>query len=92
MSHLKEYAPDGTTVLYSGDYSYDVAGQLTGETLDPSITLPTGTTTQTFDVDNRLLTHNGSAITFDADGNLTAIPSGVAPASYAASGLTTGPL
>ncbi len=37
---------------------------------------------QTFDADNRLLTHNGETVTIDADGNLTAIAAGVSPASY----------
>ena len=48
----------------------------------PSLSSLPSTVTQTFDADNRLLTHNGAATTFDADGNLLSIASGVAPASY----------
>lgn len=55
---------------------------MTGETLNPALVATAFTATQTFDHDNRLLTHNGAATTFDADGNLLTIASGVAPASY----------
>ncbi len=83
LTALTELAPDGTTVIYSGTHTYDLAGQLTSETLSPSIAPLAVSATQTFDADNRLLTHNGSAVTFDADGNLLTIASGVAPATYA---------
>lgn len=82
LTARKEYAPDGTTLIYSGAHGYDVAGQLTTETLLPVTTLVASTATQTFDHDNRLLTHNGAATTFDADGNLLTVASGVTPASY----------
>ena len=82
LTALRELAPDGTTVLYSGDYGYDLAGQLTSEALNP-VNLPglTGAI-ETFDRDNRLLTHNGAAATFDADGNLLSLASGLTPSAY----------
>ena len=82
LTQLSELAPDGTTVIYSGIHSYDLVGQLTGETLTPGITPLATNAAQTFDRDNRLLTHNGSAVTFDPVGNLLSIASGVAPVSY----------
>ena len=69
-------------MIYSGSHSYDAAGQLVGETLTPATQPVPVSAAQTFDRDNRLLTHNGAATTFDADGNLLSIASGVAPASY----------
>jgi RHS repeat-associated protein len=82
LTQLRELAADGVTLIYSGDHTYDVAGQLVGEVLFPALTPALVNTVQTFDRDNRLLTHNGAATTFDADGNLLTIASGVAPASY----------
>jgi RHS repeat-associated protein len=82
LLHLKEYASNGTTVFYASDCSYDAAGQLSAETVDPAIAVATLSVAQTFDVDNRLATHASATTTFDADGNLTAISSGVSPASY----------
>ncbi len=84
LEHLKEYAPNGTTILYSGDYRYDEANQLTGETINPAYVPVFFTHSQTFDNDNRLLTHNGESVTIDPDGNLTAIAiaAGVSPESY----------
>ncbi len=82
LTQVHEFAPDGTTLLYSGDHTYDLAGQLTGEVLFPSITPVTTAVAQTFDADNRLLTHNGAATTFDADGNLLSVASGLLPATY----------
>ncbi|MBL9217163.1 MAG: RHS repeat-associated core domain-containing protein [Opitutaceae bacterium] len=99
LTHLTELAPDGTTVIYSGAHSYDLAGQLTGETILPALAAAIVSTTQTFDADNRLLTHNGAATTFDADGNLLTVATGHTPSSYtydarnrltAAGGLTYG--
>ena len=77
-----ELAPDGVTVIYSGTHGYDAAGQLTAETLFPGISPVIVSVTQTFDSDNRLLTHNGAATTFDADGNLLSVASGLSPSSY----------
>ena len=82
LTQLTELAPNGSTVIYSGSHNYDVAGQLVGETLTPAPQPMAVSAVQTFDRDNRLLTHNGAAITFDSDGNLLSIASGVAPASY----------
>lgn len=82
LEHLKEIAADGTTILYAGDYRYDAANQLIGETLSPAFTPVFFTHSQSFDDDNRLLTHNGETVTIDADGNLTAIAAGVTPANY----------
>ena len=82
LTQIHELAPNGTSLLYAGDYGYDLAGQMTGETLTPAITPAIVSVAQTFDSDNRLLTHNGAATTFDADGNLLSIASGVAPANY----------
>lgn len=69
-------------MIYSGTHGYDAAGQLSGETLLPGLVPTVVDITQTYDTDNRLLTHNGAATTFDADGNLLTIAAGVAPASY----------
>jgi RHS repeat-associated protein len=82
LTQLTELASDGFTVIYSGTHSYDAAGQLIGETVLPGLAPVSVDLTQTFDRDNRLLTHQGAATTFDADGNLLSIASGVAPASY----------
>ena len=99
LTYLTELAPDGTTILYNGSHSYDAAGQLTGENIYPGITPAGVSTTQTFSADNRLLTHNGAATTFDADGNLLSVASGLTPSAYsydarnrltAAGGLTYG--
>lgn len=82
LTQLTELATDGVTVIYSGTHSYDDAGQLAGETLTPGLTPVVASVTQTFDADNRLLTHNGSATAFDADGNLLSVATGVTPSSY----------
>ena len=82
LSQLKEYAPDGTTLIYSADQAYDVAGRITAETLSPAVSFQADAVRQTFDRDNRLLTHNGAAASFDADGNLIAVAAGVAPANF----------
>jgi RHS repeat-associated protein len=82
LVQLTDLAPDGVTVIYSGTYTYDAAGQLTNETTVPALMPAPANATQTFDADNRLLTHNGAATTFDPNGNLLAIASGVTPASY----------
>lgn len=99
LTALTEFAPDGTTVIYSGANTYDAAGRLTGETLVPGIAPAAVSVIQAFDADNRLLTHNGAATTFDADGNLLSVASGLTPSAYsydarnrltAAGGLTYG--
>ncbi len=82
LTQLMEVAPDGVTVIYSGTHGYDAAGQLTAETLFPGISPVIVSVTQAFDSDNRLLAHNGAATTYDADGNLLSVASGLAPASY----------
>lgn len=82
LTLLKEFAPDGITEIYSGTHVYDTAGQLTGETIAPSVTLGAVNVTQTFSADNRLLTHNSAVATFDADGNLLSVSSGVTPSTY----------
>ncbi len=82
LEHLKEYAPNGTTILYLNDCRYDAANRLIGETVNPAYTPVFFTHSQSFDADNRLLTHNGESVTSDADGNLTAIAAGVSPLSY----------
>jgi RHS repeat-associated protein len=82
LTSLVELAPDGVTVLYAATPTWDSAGQLTRELLNPIPTPVTTNVTQTFNADNRLLTHNAAAVTFDADGNLLTVVSGVSPASY----------
>jgi RHS repeat-associated protein len=82
LTKLTELAPDGVTVIYAGTYGFDAAGQLTNETLVPAISPAPPNHTQTFDTDDRLLTHVGAATTIDLDGNLLSIASGVSPASY----------
>jgi len=83
LTQVHELAPDGTTLIYSGDYIYDAASQLTSETLLPMVIPASSSATQTFDRDCRLLTHNGAPTFSDANGNLTSIASGVNPVSYA---------
>ena len=82
LTQLTELAADGTTVLFSGSHSYNLAGQLAREVLSPVITPQSISATQTFDTDNRLLMHNGAATTFDANGNLLSVASGLTPSSY----------
>ena len=82
LTQVADLKADQVTVIYSGSYGLDLAGQLTSETLVPALTPTASNATQTVDLDNRLLTFNGSAVTFDANGNLLSIASGVAPASY----------
>lgn len=82
LTQLTDLKADEETVIYSGTYGFDAAGELTGETLTPALAPVVPNVTQTFDQDNRLLTQNGSAVTFDVNGNLLSIASGVAPASY----------
>jgi RHS repeat-associated protein len=82
LSTLTELGADGVTVIYSSTHGYDAADRLTSESLMPTMPIPaTGTTTQTFDSDNRIATHNGQTATFDANGNLTALP-GLTPSSF----------
>ncbi|MDO8543894.1 MAG: colicin D domain-containing protein [Opitutaceae bacterium] len=84
LMQLREMAADGVTIIHANDaVTYDVAGQLIGETLTPALAPALYSAAQTFDRDNRLLTHNGAATSFDADGNLLSIASGVVPSSYA---------
>ena len=82
LTQLVELAPDGVTPIYAGTYGYDLAGQLTRETLNPAIVPKSVNASQSFDRDNRLLTHNGAATAFDSAGNLLSIASGVTPGSY----------
>jgi RHS repeat-associated protein len=83
LTQLRDYAPDGMTIIYSATYWFDMAGQLTAADLNPATTAVTSNVVQTFDQDDRLLTQNGNAATVDADGNLLSIASGVTPSSYA---------
>ena len=83
LTALTETGVDGVTAIHDSVIAYDLAGRVGGETLSPRMPVPlTGTVAQTFDVDNRLLTHNGQSATFDANGNLLALPGG-APAGLA---------
>jgi RHS repeat-associated protein len=82
LTQMTDLKADQQTVIFSGVYGFDLAGQLTNETLNPALAPTTANVTQTFDPDNRLLTHNESAATFDSNGNLLSIASGVSPASY----------
>ncbi|MBK8039904.1 MAG: RHS repeat-associated core domain-containing protein [Verrucomicrobiaceae bacterium] len=62
----------GATILAQYAYSYDLAGRIVAENPQPQ---PAAFTpppfTGTYDTGNRLATFNGSAVTFDADGNMT---------------------
>jgi RHS repeat-associated protein len=82
MLQLREIAADGISLLYSADHVFDAAGQLVGETAMPATASIAYSASQIFDHDNRLLTHNGAAVTHDPDGNLLSVASGVAPAAY----------
>jgi RHS repeat-associated protein len=99
LTQLNELAPDGITALYASEISYDLVGRIVGERMSPVMPVPSsGAFSQTFDVDNRLLTHNGQPTTFDLNGNLLSLPGG-SPSSFSydarnrlisASGLTYG--
>lgn len=82
LLQIAELAPDGVTVIFSGNYGFDAAGQITNETTVPVAPPPIANSTQTYDADNRLLSHNGAATTFDANGNLLAVAQGFSPATF----------
>ena len=68
LTQITDYAPNGTTMIYSAAYGYDLAGQLTSANLSPATVGVTPNVTQTADQDDRLLTQNGSAVTLTPTG------------------------
>jgi RHS repeat-associated protein len=82
LTQLTDLKADQSTVIHSASLGLDLAGQVTSETLVPALTPTVPNATQTVDSDNRLMTYNGSAVTFDPNGNLLTIANGVTPASY----------
>lgn len=66
----------GDTILHQYDYSYDGRGniasiQTDGEAIGENDYSALQDCTMEYDANNRLLTYNGEAVTYDADGNMT---------------------
>ncbi|MCM1494797.1 MAG: DUF6531 domain-containing protein [Bacteroides sp.] len=66
----------GDAILHQYDYSYDGRGNIAsirtgGEAVGENDYSALQNCTMTYDANNRLLTYNGEAVTYDADGNMT---------------------
>jgi RHS repeat-associated protein len=57
------------STLFSRAFTYDAAGQITGNTLDTGLALSTPSSTGTFDAANEISSFGGTTYTSDADGN-----------------------
>jgi len=70
LTEQKDVAADGS-VIHHYTYSYDAQGNITEtegkEQIDTSLLK---NAVMTYDADNRLITYNGEAVTYDADGNM----------------------
>jgi hypothetical protein len=53
------------------DFVYDAAGDIVQEKIAPKPNLEVNPFEMTYGASNRLATHNGEAVQFDADGNMT---------------------
>ncbi|MDB6092978.1 MAG: hypothetical protein JWM32_540 [Verrucomicrobia bacterium] len=73
LSGLREIGSGGLSEIFEGEYNYDPSDQLTQEAVSPAPDVGIEDTTQAFDLDNRLRTHAGHPVTYDVDGNLTAV-------------------
>ena len=74
MTQLKDATGDGK-IINRYDFTYDAAGNVTteeGTGAEVEYTLPADA--MTYVADNRLATHNGSTVSYDADGNMTIGP------------------
>ena len=74
LTSINDTAPSGT--IYANSITIDAAGRTTAEnetTPAQPFTAPTAVSV-TYDADNRLATVNGTAVTFDADGNMLSGP------------------
>jgi len=83
---INDTAPWGT--IYADSITIDAAGRTTAEnetTPTQLFTLSTAVAA-TYDADNRLASVNGTAVTFDADGNML---SGPAPGTLTNTGYST---
>jgi len=79
---LVESGPGSGDVICSGIFRYDGEGNLTGETVTPGVESTVEPLQQTFDRDNRLMTHNGSSVATDLDGNLLSVDTGPGAVAY----------
>jgi RHS repeat-associated protein len=62
-------------IIYSSTAQIDAADRITGEAISPAPTiLAEPGATMTFDADNRLMTYNGQAVSFESDGNMLTGP------------------
>ena len=62
-------------IINQYDYEYDAAGNITTESSQkPPSAFNISDATMTYTTDNRLATYNGTAVTYDADGNMTSSP------------------
>ena len=82
LVRMQEVGPDGLATIVSSEFEYDAAGQLTKESTEPAAEPMISDSVQTFDRDNRVVTHNGSSVQFDANGNLLSVNGGFSPQSY----------
>jgi YD repeat-containing protein len=74
LTSINDTAPSGT--IYANSVTIDTAGRTTAENETSPVqpfTLPSAVSV-TYDADNRLATVNGTAVTFDADGNMLSGP------------------
>lgn len=82
LIRVADYARNTETLIASTDYEYDAGGQLTRSVSDYALDASMPNLVQTFDGDDRLLTHNAAMVGTDADGNLLSISSGLKPANF----------
>jgi RHS repeat-associated protein len=83
VTSLRELPATGTTTLNTYTVGYDAAGQITTELRSPTapVFVPP-LDVMTYDADDRLISFNGTAVTQDADGNMTQGPLGGAFAPF----------
>jgi RHS repeat-associated protein len=83
LTSLRETAAGGA-VIATFVMAYDAGGQISAQTRTPTppAAVP-NLVAMTYDVDDRLTTFNGSAVTFDADGNMTRGPIGAGFGDFA---------
>jgi RHS repeat-associated protein len=77
LTQIKDTKADGTTLINKYTFIYDAAGNVTSEINtggDPDNTLTSAA--MTYGADNQLATFQGSAVSYDADGNMTSGPLG----------------
>lgn len=84
VTSLRELPATGTATLNTYTVGYDAGGQITSELRAPTapVFVPP-LDVMTYDADDRLTAFNGTAVTQDADGNMTQGPLGGAFAAFA---------